>query len=95
MESNQLMSILFWVGIIAVFYFFMIRPQAKRAKEAKKFRESLSKGTKVVTIGGIHGKVIEVQDKTVLIDTTTGTKLRIEKSAISPDGASEEALAKK
>jgi preprotein translocase subunit YajC len=89
------MSILFWVGIIAVFYFFMIRPQAKRAKEAKKFRESLSKGTKVVTIGGIHGKVIEVQDKTVLIDTTTGTKLRIEKSAISPDGASEEALAKK
>lgn len=89
------MSILFWVGIIAVFYFFMIRPQAKRAKEAKKFRESLSKGTKVVTIGGIHGKVVEVQDKTVLIDTTTGTKLRIEKSAISPDGASEEALAKK
>jgi len=95
MEGNEMINILFWVGIIAVFYFFMIRPQAKRAKEAKKFRESLSKGTKVVTIGGIHGKVIEVQDKAVLIDTMTGTKLRIEKSAISPDGASEEALAKK
>lgn len=95
MEGNELINILFWVGIIAVFYFFMIRPQAKRAKEAKKFRESLSKGTKVVTIGGIHGKVLEVQEKFVLIDTLTGTKLRIEKSAISPDGASEEALGKK
>ncbi|MEM9052947.1 MAG: preprotein translocase subunit YajC, partial [Bacteroidota bacterium] len=80
---------------IAVFYFFMIRPQAKRAKDAKKFREALGKGTKVVTIGGIHGKVLEVQEKTVLIDTMTGSKLKIEKSAISPDGASEEAIAKK
>ena len=95
MEQGEIINILFWVGIIAVFYFFMIRPQAKRAKDAKKFRESLGKGTKVVTIGGIHGKVLEVQDKTVLIDTMTGSKLIIEKSAISPDGASEEALAKK
>jgi len=95
MEQGELINILFWVGIIAVFYFFMIRPQAKRAKEAKKFREALAKGTKVVTIGGIHGKVVEVQEKTVLIDTTTGTKLKIEKSAISPDGVSEETIAKK
>jgi preprotein translocase subunit YajC len=96
MEQGELINILFWVGIIAVFYFFMIRPQAKRAKDAKKFRESLAKGTKVVTIGGIHGKVLEVHDKTVLIDTMTGSKLKIEKSAISPDGASsEEAIAKK
>ena len=95
MEQGEIINILFWVGIIAVFYFFMIRPQAKRAKDAKKFRESLGKGTKVVTIGGIHGKVLEVQDNTVLIDTMTGSKLKIEKSAISPDGASEEALAKK
>jgi preprotein translocase subunit YajC len=95
MEQGEIINILFWVGIIAVFYFFMIRPQAKRAKDAKKFREALTKGTKVVTIGGIHGKVLEVQEKTVLIDTTTGSKLKIEKSAISPDGASEEAIAKK
>jgi len=95
MEQGELINILFWVGIVVVFYFFMIRPQAKRAKDAKKFRESLSKGTKVVTIGGIHGKVLEVQDKTVLIDTTTGSKLKVEKSAISPDGVSEEAIAKK
>jgi len=95
MEQGELINILFWVGIIAVFYFFMIRPQAKRAKDAKKFREALAKGTKVVTIGGIHGKVLEVQEKTVLIDTMTGAKLKVEKSAISPDGVSEEAIAKK
>ncbi len=83
------MGILFWVAIIVIFYFFMIRPQAKRAKEAKKFRESLQEGTKVVTIGGIHGKVVSVQEKTVIIDTGSG-KLRMEKSAISPDGGSNE-----
>lgn len=88
------MGILFWVAIIVIFYFFMIRPQAKRAKDAKKFRESLTKGTRVVTIGGIHGKVLEVQDKTVVIDTG-GAKLRMEKSAISPEGANEQELAKK
>lgn len=79
------MNLIFWVAIIAIFYFFMIRPQTKKAKEARKFREALQKGTRVVTIGGIHGKVVEVQDKVVVVDTG-GTKLRIEKSAISPDG---------
>lgn len=89
------MTILFWGAVIAIFYFFMIRPQAKKAKEARKFRESLEKGTKVVTIGGIHGKVLEVLDKVVVIDTGTA-KLRIEKSAISPDGsANEQEIAKK
>lgn len=93
--SNSYIQLLFWVAIIAIFYFFMIRPQAKRAKEAKKFRESLEKGTRVVTIGGIHGKVVEVQDKTVLVDVG-GTKITFEKSAISPDGtASEQGIARK
>jgi preprotein translocase subunit YajC len=93
--GNPIFSAIFWVGIIAVFYFFMIRPQQKKAKEAKKFRESLDKGKRVVTIGGIHGKVIDIQDTTVLIDTG-GTKLRVEKAAISPDSASnEQELAKK
>ena len=87
--GQRYMEILFWVAIIVIFYFFMIRPQAKRAKEAKKFRESLQEGTKVVTIGGIHGKVVSVQEKTVIIDTGSG-KQRMEKSAISPDGGSNE-----
>ena len=93
--GNPLFSAIFWVGIIAVFYFFMIRPQQKKAKEAKKFRESLEKGKKVVTIGGIHGKVLDIQETTVLIDAG-GAKLRVEKAAISPDSASnEQELAKK
>lgn len=71
--------------LFVVFYFFMIRPQQKKAKEAKKFRESLQKGSKVVTIGGLHGKVVEVNDKTVLIEADTNVRLRFEKSAIAMD----------
>lgn len=69
--------------IIIVFYFFMIRPQQKRQKEEAKFRESLSKGDKVVTLGGIVGKVASVEDDHVLLDVDSNTKLRLLKSAIS------------
>lgn len=94
-EGSSTISLLFWVAIIAIFYFFMIRPQAKKAKEAKKFRDSLTKGTQIVTIGGIHGRVLEVLDTVVVIDTGSG-KLRIEKSAISPSGVvSEQQLGQK
>jgi len=60
----------------------MIRPQMKKQKELKKFREGLKAGDKIVTIGGIHGKILEIADATVLIQSE-GTKLRIEKSAVS------------
>jgi preprotein translocase subunit YajC len=94
-EGFDPISIIFWVAIIGIFYFFMIRPQTKKAKEARKFREALTKGTKVVTIGGIHGKVVEVQGNVVILDTG-GAKLRVEKSAISPDGsANEQEIARK
>ena len=66
-----------------VFYLFMLRPQMKKQKEQKKFREELGKGTKVVTIGGIHGKVTEVRDTTVIVEIFGGNKIQIEKSAIS------------
>lgn len=69
--------------IVVVFYFFMIRPQTKRTKEQKKFREALKKGDKVITIGGIHGKIIEVQDTTFTIETEGQGRLRIEKSAVA------------
>ena len=68
-----------------VFYFFMIRPQQKKAKDARKFRESLDKGARVVTIGGLHGKVVEVDEKTVLFEADSNVKLRFEKSAIAMD----------
>ena len=70
------------VLIIVVFYFFMIRPQMKKQKELKKFRENLAVGNKIVTIGGIHGKILAVDESTILIAAESG-KLRLDKSAIS------------
>lgn len=75
-------QIIMLVLIIVVFYFFMIRPQMKKQKELKKFREGLTVGDKVVTIGGIHGKILEVAETTVVISTESG-KLRMDKSALT------------
>jgi preprotein translocase subunit YajC len=75
------------VLIIVVFYFFMIRPQMKKAKDQKKFRENIAKGDKIVTIGGIHGKIAEVQETTFIIEVEGGHKLKIEKSAVSMDSS--------
>lgn len=71
-------------GMFLIMYFFMIRPQIKRAKEARKFQESLQVGDKVVTIGGIHGKVIEIGDTDMVIGLDNG-RMRIEKSAVAHD----------
>lgn len=71
-------------GMILVFWLFMIRPQAKKAKLAKKFQEDMQKGDKIVTIAGIHGTVNKVnEDGTIQIETSPGSYLKIEKSAIS------------
>lgn len=71
--------------IMVVFYFFLIRPQMKRAKDAKKFREAINKGDRVVTIGGIHGKVLEIREKTLLLEAESKTRFEVERSAISPE----------
>lgn len=84
-EQNPMSFWIMMALLMVVFYFFMIRPQQKKAKDAKKFRESLEKGSKVITIGGIHGKVVEVNDTTVLLDVDNNVKLRFEKSAIAMD----------
>jgi len=77
------MQQLIMFGLIGlIFYFFMIRPQMKKTKEAKLFRESLAVGDKIITVGGIHGKVLELNDTTVLISTESG-KLRLEKSSVT------------
>jgi preprotein translocase subunit YajC len=71
-------------GMILVFWLFMIRPQAKKAKLAKKFQEDMQKGDKIVTIAGIHGTINKVnEDGTIQIETSPGSYLKIEKSAIS------------
>lgn len=81
--SGQGMQSLLMLGLmVLIFYFFMIRPQMKKQKQLKNFRENLKAGDKVVTIGGIHGKILEVSDTTVLVQAE-GTKLRFDKSAIA------------
>ena len=82
--------IIFWVAILAVFYFFMIRPQQKKQKKSKEFRASIAKGQMIVTIGGIHGRIAEVQENTVIIDVEKGAKIKLDKAAISYEAAASE-----
>jgi preprotein translocase subunit YajC len=71
-------------GMILVFWLFMIRPQAKKAKQAKQFQENLQKGDRIVTIAGIHGTVNKMnEDGTIQLETSPGSYIKIEKSAIS------------
>ncbi len=84
-QSSSWMTFIPLLLIIVVFYFFFIRPQMKRSKDQKKFRESLQKGQKIITIGGIHGRIVEIQDTTVTIEVENGVRLRVEKSAIAID----------
>lgn len=82
--NTALPQMLLLGGMILVFWLFMIRPQAKKAKLAKQFQENLQKGAKIVTIAGIHGTVNKVnEDGTIQIETSPGSYLKIEKSAIS------------
>lgn len=80
---QQIGQFLPMVLIIVVFYFFMIRPQMKKAKDHKKYVEELKKGDKVITSSGIHGKIVDVNDTTFLVEVESGTKIRFDKSAIS------------
>ena len=91
-SGNGFMSLLPLLLIVVVFWLFMIRPQMKKAKDEKKFREGLSMGDKVITIGGIHAKITGIQDTTFTIEVEGGVKLKIEKSAVSMN-ASANALA--
>lgn len=69
--------------IILIFYFFMIRPQNKKQKETQKMLDALKKGDKVVTIGGIHGVVSSVKDKTVIVKVDDNCKIEFTRSAIA------------
>ncbi len=84
-EGINWTTIVMFGAIFFVFYFFMIRPNQKKQKAAKAFRENLEKGDRIVTIGGVHGKVEAVKDATVVIATEGGGKLKVEKSAIASE----------
>ncbi|WP_186756110.1 preprotein translocase subunit YajC [Echinicola salinicaeni] len=84
--GSGIMGQVFLFGaIILIMYFFMIRPQQKKQKEAKNFVDSIKKGDLVVTIGGIHGKVHSIEGDTVIIDLDKGLKIKVEKSAVSAE----------
>ncbi len=77
-----------WIMLILIFvvmWFFMIRPQRKQQKELQKFREGLKKGDKVVTIGGIYGTVVEVKEKTLLLEVDSNIKIRVDKNSVVKD----------
>src|SRR5690348_14661109 len=83
-QPNSSFSLIMMGAIILVFWLFMIRPQAKKAKDQKKFIENLQKGDRIVTIAGIHGTINKVnEDNTLQLETNPGSYMKIEKSAIS------------
>lgn len=93
--SAQLLSTLFpFLIIIVIFYFFLIRPQNKKQKETEKMLNALKKGDKVITIGGIHGTVSSVKDKTVIVKVDENCKIEFNRTAISSVELSDEEKAK-
>lgn len=86
-SANPLISFLPLILVFVVFYFFMIRPQMRKQKELNNYRSSLQKGDKVVTTGGIYGRVAEVKDTYVMMDVGGDVKLKIDKSALLKDAS--------
>ena len=82
------------VAMIVIFYFFMIRPQNKKQKEIKKAREAMQAGDKIVTAGGIHGKIKEVSDTTLIVEIAQGVSIKVDKSSVYPAAEPEKAVKK-
>jgi preprotein translocase subunit YajC len=89
-QSNPLVTFLPLILVFVVFYFFMIRPQMKKQKEMNEYRNSLKRGDKVITTGGIYGRVHEVRDNYVMVDVGGDIKLKIDKSALMKDPSKED-----
>lgn len=88
-QGNGAMNFIMMGAIIVVFYLFMIRPQMKKAKEQKKYIESLKKGDKVLILGGIYAKIVEVkEDSTFIVEVEDGTKMKIARNAVTGDPSS-------
>jgi len=84
-QQSMLGMFLPLVLIIVVFYFFMIRPQMKRQKETQKFRDALQRGDKVVTSGGIYGRIDEIKDNIIFLEVAPNIKLKVDKSVVLKD----------
>ncbi|MBI9067399.1 MAG: preprotein translocase subunit YajC [Salinivirgaceae bacterium] len=94
-QANPLQSLLPLVVIIVIFYFFMIRPQMKKQKEVRQFREGLAKGDKILTIGGIYGKIVELKDATCIIEIADGIRIKVDKAGLVKDSSDLQDQAKK
>lgn len=84
-QPNPIGSLLPLILVIVIFYFFMIRPQMKKQKEVRQFRESLKKGDKVLTVGGIYGKIVEVKETTLILEIADGVRIKVDKAGIVKD----------
>jgi preprotein translocase subunit YajC len=89
-QSNALITFIPLLLVFVVFYFFMIRPQMKKQKEMNNYRSSLKKGDKVITTGGIYGRVTEVKDNYIMMDAGGDVKLKVDKNALVKDPSSDE-----
>lgn len=86
-KSNPLTSLLPFVLILVIIYFFMIRPQSKKAKEQRSYKDTIKKGDKVITIGGVHAKIVEIKEKDFIIEVGNGVKMTIQKEAVSMEAS--------
>ncbi|MDP4222697.1 MAG: preprotein translocase subunit YajC [Bacteroidota bacterium] len=84
-QGNALLTFLPLLLVFVVFYFFMIRPQMRKQKEATSYRNSLKKGDKVVTTGGIYGRIHEVKDNYVMLEVGGDLRLKVDKNALMKD----------
>ena len=84
--DSAIPSLIMFGLIFAVMYFFMIRPQIKKQKKEREYRSKLKKGDKIITIGGLHAKIIDVKEDTLIIELHAGNTVKIEKSAVSMNG---------
>jgi len=84
-SSNPYQGLIMMGIIVVVFYFFMIRPQMKKQKEMNKFREGLKNGDKVITTGGIYGKIVEVRDAVLIIEVEDKMRLKVDKASVVAD----------
>lgn len=86
-KQNPMMSLLFLILIIVIFYWFMIKPQAKRQKELRNYRSSLKKGDRIITTGGIYGKINDVKENAVIVEIADNIRIKVDKSAIVKDAS--------
>ena len=91
-QSGMIGNFILIGGIALIFYFFMIRPQQQKQKAQRNFIDTIKKGDMVVTIGGMHGKVVAIEDDSVVLDVDRGAKIKFDKSSISQEASKQYAI---